>query len=163
MSIGGKPSKPQVTKRTEKFAGAPSTPQMGTPSIQIRRPVSYEERVLLAWANTDEDLRSLTKASFIGAQTDTKLGKEVEFIVDWNLDILHPYWSFYEPNGRSFEDELKVIQKERNIQKRIRKKHQLAEDLMDFLGLELQKLDDEMERFRQDYDPEVIARDLPVK
>jgi hypothetical protein len=144
---------PRLKSKKQTFGdGIASTPTPGTPSIQIRRPVSYEERVLLAWANTDEDLRTLTKASYIGGQTDTKLGREVEFIIDWNMDIMHPYWSLFQPNGRSFEDELRVIQKITNIQERIRAKHQLAEDLMDFLGMELQKSKQRMKGFPEDED-----------
>jgi hypothetical protein len=148
----GPPGPRRVKKRTTEYdVGKPSVPDVRG-SFRIQRPVSYEERVLLAWANSDEDVRTLTKNSWIGADADDRLEDAVEFIIDWNLDTLHPYWHLYEPNGRSFEEELKRLDKESDPQKRIRGKHQLAEDLMDFLNMELQRTKDRMKGFPEDED-----------
>jgi hypothetical protein len=120
--------------------------------FRITKPVGYEERVHLAWAETDAQLRRMARDAWIDENEEEAL----LYMVLWNLDTLSPYWDKLE----DFEKRRREAFNAPSTQEKIRLYHRLCEALMDQVRMALQRGMQQMDSgFGEDEDSGEVMRD----
>lgn len=120
--------------------------------FRITHPVGFEERVHLAWAETDAQVRRMAGDAWVD---DNEL-EALLFMVQWNLDMLSAYYDRLD----DFDQRKKQAENAPSMEEKIRRYHRLCEVLMDTLHMELQRGIREMDKgFDEDEDPGRIMDD----
>lgn len=146
--------RPRLKKETKEYGPIQRQSEKQASMFRITKPVGYEERVHLAWAETDAQLRRMARDAWIDENEEEAL----LYMVMWNLDTLSPYWDRLD----DFEKRRREAFNAPSTQEKIRRYHRLCEALMDEVRMALQRGVGEMEGFAEDEDPGRIM-DAPVE
>lgn len=142
----------KLKKETKEYGPVQRPSEKQASMFRITKPVGYEERVHLAWAETDAQLRRMARDAWIDENEEEAL----LYMVLWNLDTLSPYWDKLD----DFERRRREAFNAPTTEEKIRRYHRLCEALMDQVRMALQRGVREMDKgFDEDEDPGRIMDD----